>query len=38
MTFEITRIVMWLTQEVTLEKDSAKGSLEVGLYVQVWWG
>lgn len=29
---------MWLTQEVTLEKDSAKGSLEVGLYVQVWWG
>lgn len=23
---------MWLTKEVTLEKDSAKGSLKVGLY------
>ena len=29
---EITRMVMWLTKEVTLEKDSAKGSLKVGLY------
>lgn len=30
---EITSTVMWLTKEVTLEKDSAKDSLKVSLYV-----